>query len=610
MCGIVGVFAFKNENVDKKQVKKREAMTYLFTELLQATQIRGKDATGVTALFDDGNFFIQKGGVPAEEFIGNYGEEKSNYNTFISSCKEYKEPLKLLVGHCRKSSVGNSVDNVNNHPIRAGEIVGVHNGTLSNHEIIFKKLDCERDGKVDSEAIMRLLQFYTKDCEEPFTLDMLTEVACRLDGAFSVIAYNANNPYQVALMRKARPMEITLIRSLQIMLVASEKIFVDHAIFEFNKFARVYKSGFQTIEQKDVNHVVLPADNVAIVDLTKNIGQDSLVNDVVEKFDTFKCKKYWQSSYTTPATYGNYNNRTTPYNNFTRTDTGKKNDTINAEKSVGNTTTLPPTTKQKSNTPFVGKVYCKDLGRYVDVKKADDLSNTPAVIFTNNSSNLKLLGNVTTTNPATTKELTETKDLDIVNIGNKPATIEVITPKVVAEAISLAANTPKIIVSTEEQEDTEMSKLAQLAALGVSKFNTEDELVTFLQANSLLSVKSLPLHALANRIINVVYEKAFYEGLMCNPKTQKETDVSKVVRISKHIVRLFGKVLGIVCPDKQNMAKAMMSVIEDSKLSELTRENMLYTFSKGDLVANIGLIELVKIINAKNNGKENSTTSV
>ena len=71
----------------------------------------------------------------------------------------------------------------------------------------------------------------------------------------------------------------------------------------------------------------------------------------VEKFDTFKCKKYWQSSYTTPATYGNYNNRTTPYNNFTRTDTGKKNDTVNAEKSVGNTTTLPPTTKQKSNTP-------------------------------------------------------------------------------------------------------------------------------------------------------------------------------------------------------------------------------------------------------------------
>lgn len=59
-----------------------------------------------------------------------------------------------LVGHLRYATHGKPEDNRNNHPIPHGDVIGVHNGVLRNHDTILRKTGRE-DPKtlVDSEAI-------------------------------------------------------------------------------------------------------------------------------------------------------------------------------------------------------------------------------------------------------------------------------------------------------------------------------------------------------------------------------------------------------------------------------------------------------------------------
>lgn len=59
-----------------------------------------------------------------------------------------------MCGHVRAATFGSPEENQNNHPLRHGEIMGVHNGTLVNHDDILKITGREDDTvEVDSEAI-------------------------------------------------------------------------------------------------------------------------------------------------------------------------------------------------------------------------------------------------------------------------------------------------------------------------------------------------------------------------------------------------------------------------------------------------------------------------
>lgn len=63
-------------------------------------------------------------------------------------------PTTWLCGHVRYATFGNPQNNKNNHPLSHGNIMGVHNGTLVNHDDILKvtgRDDVETE--VDSEAI-------------------------------------------------------------------------------------------------------------------------------------------------------------------------------------------------------------------------------------------------------------------------------------------------------------------------------------------------------------------------------------------------------------------------------------------------------------------------
>lgn len=69
MCGLVGAISY-GEAIDRKFEEIRtNAMIYIATELLQLTQSRGKEATGVSVMFNNSDYIALKMGVPAEEFV-------------------------------------------------------------------------------------------------------------------------------------------------------------------------------------------------------------------------------------------------------------------------------------------------------------------------------------------------------------------------------------------------------------------------------------------------------------------------------------------------------------------------------------------------------------
>jgi glucosamine 6-phosphate synthetase-like amidotransferase/phosphosugar isomerase protein len=63
--------------------------------------------------------------------------------------------------HVRDYTKGHPSLNANNHPVRHGSVVGIHNGIIRNDEEIFSKYDFERgdaEMTVDSEAIFALAE--------------------------------------------------------------------------------------------------------------------------------------------------------------------------------------------------------------------------------------------------------------------------------------------------------------------------------------------------------------------------------------------------------------------------------------------------------------------
>lgn len=146
MCGIAGFSLSPQANVNAKKLAKA---------MLLDIESRGKDATGFAYVDKTGKFQVHKSDVDATKFVRR------------NLCLDKSATAVIL--HTRWATQGRPEYNVNNHPIATGDIVGVHNGCISNDDELFaemtKVLEIEspRIGQVDSEAIFSALNYYTCD---------------------------------------------------------------------------------------------------------------------------------------------------------------------------------------------------------------------------------------------------------------------------------------------------------------------------------------------------------------------------------------------------------------------------------------------------------------
>lgn len=137
MCGIAGFCLHPDEhNIDTPKLAR---------ELLLNIEPRGRDATGA-AWYEGNTLMVQKDGMKASHFV-----------------KWCDLPLGAtnVILHTRMGTKGTERDNNNNHPVVAGNIVGVHNGMCYNDDSLFRRMGLTeyRVGEVDTEAIFAAIAY-------------------------------------------------------------------------------------------------------------------------------------------------------------------------------------------------------------------------------------------------------------------------------------------------------------------------------------------------------------------------------------------------------------------------------------------------------------------
>ena len=274
MCGIVGVVQYKSEI--SRDIRNK-ALRILFSEMMLKTEIRGRDATGLYQVMSNGDWMMTKKAQKVTDWLfqsreGSKCEDPIVYADIMDSWGEHPEELSALVGHCRAKTVG-STANENNHPfaVQLDErhaILGVHNGTLYNHEVVFNRLPkvLKRQGTVDSECIFHFLYHLTNQGTEPITPEVIQYVGKRLDGAFACVVVNSRFPKQVAVFREGRPMEFFMIAPLNIVVMASQKNFVQSALEKYDFIRRLVDPSLPELHHEDR---MLPDRDFRIFDTTK-----------------------------------------------------------------------------------------------------------------------------------------------------------------------------------------------------------------------------------------------------------------------------------------------------------------------------------------------------
>jgi glucosamine 6-phosphate synthetase-like amidotransferase/phosphosugar isomerase protein len=296
MCG-VGAIAWINSDKKPATEINQKMMQMLIAENMIETLPRGRDATGFAVLHEDTSCTYLKAGWESPKLIQKVDGEKypDNWEAFIDRWDGMGVPASLVLGHVRKATSGNVWDNENNHPIHRGNIIGIHNGNVSNHKEIFEDLKGkveDRKGDVDSEAIFALMESMHNDT--PFTQESVTELCNKLEGAFTVLAFNRLFPNQLLIFRNAeRPAAFGIDFDLNMIMIGSEQKYIDPVIVRYNRFVTLYgNKGFPSL---NIKSSTIQAKKACILDLNELPEEDSTLFSYLDGkcFDVeLKCKSY------------------------------------------------------------------------------------------------------------------------------------------------------------------------------------------------------------------------------------------------------------------------------------------------------------------------------
>jgi glucosamine 6-phosphate synthetase-like amidotransferase/phosphosugar isomerase protein len=137
MCGIAGYSLSADCDVDR---------TLAAQALLAGIAERGADAVGYAYRRPVGPISVHK--------------QRSGASALLDRVEIPQSATQVLV-HVRDYTKGHPTIEANNHPIRHGTVVGIHNGVIKNDEEIFAEFGFERAESgmtVDSEAIFALAE--------------------------------------------------------------------------------------------------------------------------------------------------------------------------------------------------------------------------------------------------------------------------------------------------------------------------------------------------------------------------------------------------------------------------------------------------------------------
>ena len=144
MCGIAGYSLSPSSGIDR---------TLAAQSLLAGIAERGADAVGYAHRGADGCADVHK--------------QRSGASELLDQVRVPADAIEALV-HVRDYTKGHPSIAANNHPVRHGRVVGIHNGIIENDEEIFERHGFERDAPgmtVDSEAIFAVAEAFERQAE-------------------------------------------------------------------------------------------------------------------------------------------------------------------------------------------------------------------------------------------------------------------------------------------------------------------------------------------------------------------------------------------------------------------------------------------------------------
>lgn len=192
MCGLVGVVG----NITPKVGRA-------FKDLLVFDSVRGPHSTGVAFIYSFVDPRILKKAVVPHQFFELPDWE--NNNRIVSKC---------LMGHNRWATTG-LINDENAHPFENESIIGMHNGTLLNQDL----LDDSECFEVDSENIFHHIH-----------LNGVKDTVSKLHGAYALVWYDKADKTINFLRNKDRPLSFAMTKDMETLFWASERWMLDVAL--------------------------------------------------------------------------------------------------------------------------------------------------------------------------------------------------------------------------------------------------------------------------------------------------------------------------------------------------------------------------------------------
>ena len=212
MCGLAGIII-----KDVKRTKGQMAdIRNLAGELLISAEVRGNHATGLAIIDRDGEYLIHKKPLSAKELVAT--------DDFLASTELIENKTGAVIGHTRYATQGSPKVNRNNHPIRAGSVIGAHNRWVANDDELFSKYGLDRFAEVDSEVLFRMIN--SAETPETFMKDMLKNVS----GKVSMVWADVEYPEYVYVFKGNNPLSMVYLKSLKIFVYGSTMEIVEEAM--------------------------------------------------------------------------------------------------------------------------------------------------------------------------------------------------------------------------------------------------------------------------------------------------------------------------------------------------------------------------------------------
>ena len=191
MCKISGVI------FDADTHNKTDLVLHHNTRLIEHTEGVNTHATGVAVVSTQGDVHVYKNSKTASKFV-----QDIEYKKFIVN--NVNDDTFAVINHCRYATQGSNLINANNHPIVDGPIVGVHNGVISNDDILGKKYG--RVAEVDSAVIFSILKSTPNN---KTSLEDIKTTMDLLEGSATVVLVDKRNfadEPQLFIAKKNNPM--------------------------------------------------------------------------------------------------------------------------------------------------------------------------------------------------------------------------------------------------------------------------------------------------------------------------------------------------------------------------------------------------------------------